>query len=119
MTARQKWTLVSFQFLKQHVTVRTETRQLGKVPEARGPEEEDEEGPDDDDAAPTDSQSITIQSQSLSQSQSQSQSQNPSSSIGSSDAVAPKTSRSGRRPPRRWTTSSCRSPNNLRDRQAW
>ena len=93
LTARQSWTLLSFQFLKQHVSVRTFTRQLGQMPEVPEvlEEESDIELPaDDEQPAVTDSQS-SHSSQSL-----PSQSQGASTSLGSSEAVAPRTSRSGR-----------------------
>lgn len=31
LTPRQKWLIKSFQFLNQHMVIRTESRQLGKV----------------------------------------------------------------------------------------
>ena len=61
-TARQVWTLTSFKFLEAHLTIRMDTRQLGKVVvptvpalpvevEEEEEEEEEEEGGDDNNAA--------------------------------------------------------------------
>ena len=47
-TAQQQWTLRCFKFLEAHMTIRTDTRQLGKVVL---PAEVEEEGGDNDDAA--------------------------------------------------------------------
>ena len=49
-SARQVWTLTDFKFLEAHLTIRMDTRQLGKVVVPMEMEEE-EEGGDDDDAA--------------------------------------------------------------------
>ena len=46
MTARQVWTLRCFKFLEAHLTIQTDTRQLGKVVvpvEVKEEEEEEEE----------------------------------------------------------------------------
>ena len=44
-TAQQDWPMRSFKFLEAHLTIRTDTRQLGKVPQQM------EEEADDDDAS--------------------------------------------------------------------
>ena len=46
-TAQQVWTLKCFKFLEAHLTIRTDTRQLGNVVV---PVEDEKEGGDNDDA---------------------------------------------------------------------
>ena len=71
-TARQDWTMKSFKFLESHLTIRTDTRQLGKVPQVLEEEEEEEES-DDDDAS-----SVRSSSQPPSSSQASSSQASPS-----------------------------------------
>ena len=63
-TAQQVWTLNSFKFVEAHLTIHTDTRQLGKVvvPTLQAEVEEEERG-DDDDAASLASNSACSSSQ--------------------------------------------------------
>ena len=67
-TACQDWTMMLFKFLEAHLTIRTDTRQLGKVPQAM-----EEEAADNDDAS-----SVRSSSQPLSASQASSSQAGPS-----------------------------------------
>ena len=66
-TAHQDWTMRSFKFLEAHLIIRTDTRQLGKVPQVM--EEEEEEEADDDYASSVRSSSQPLSSAEASSSQ--------------------------------------------------